>query len=89
MQIQSDIVYDARSGELIGFVGNKEELSPDEDEALATHVLVFYVVGVNVDLSMSVGFFPTKGMSASDLYPKLWQAIGLLELVCGLKVRFP
>lgn len=81
MLIKADLVFDPRSGELVGFV------NPDDNrEELATHVLVFYIVGLNSKLSVSLGFFPTKAASADQLYPKLWQAIGLLELVCGLKV---
>lgn len=86
MKIQSDLVFDPVSGELIGFLDNPPKGRPTGDEELATQVLVFYVVGLNNSISQSVGFFPTKGTSANDLYPKLWQAIGLLEHMCGLKV---
>ena len=88
MSVKSGLVYDQRSGELVGFVhqSGKTNLPTPEDE-LATHVLVFYVVGVNSSLAMSLGFFPTKGVTASTLYLLLWKAIGLLETVCDLKVN--
>lgn len=78
MTVKSDLVLDQRSNEVVGFVDGKEEL--------ATHALVFYVVGVNSNLKTSLGFFPTQNATAADLYPLFWKAIGLLEKVCHLKV---
>lgn len=53
---------------------------------LATHVLVFYVVGVNSTLKVSMGFFATRTATADKIYPQFWEAVGLLEQTCGLKV---
>lgn len=87
MQIQADLIYDQRTENLVGFVLNQESDCFDEEDAdLATHVLVFYVVGINSKLSMSLGFFPTKNAHASFIYPKFWKAVEMLELRCGLKV---
>lgn len=85
MKIRADLVYDARSGEMVGFL-NRENSGKQADEELATHVLCFYIVGLNSKLSMCVGFFPTHNANAGDVYSKLWNAIALLEKVCGLKV---
>jgi hypothetical protein len=76
--IKSDLVFDQRSNELVGFVEGKEDL--------ATHALVFYVIGITTNLKTSLGFFPTRNATAGDLYPLFWRAIGLLENKCGLKV---
>ena len=84
MTIKHDLVYDRRSGEIVGFI-NPEQWEGKGDN-LATHVLVFMVVGVNTSLKMSLGFFSTRTVTADALYPLLWQAVGYLEHSCGLKV---
>ena len=86
MTIQSDLVFDPVSEEIVGFLERTEASEKLEEQELATLVLVFYVYGLNFDLSMSMGFFPTKGANADSLYSKLWGAIGWLEMFCGLKV---
>ena len=84
MTIQSDLVYDRRSGEVVGFINkNRWDMGADN---LATHVLVFMVVGVNTHLKMSLGFFGTRTATAGDLVPLMWEAIGYLETYCNLKV---
>lgn len=87
MQIRADLVFDAKTGELVGFINKPSSEKASERDELATHVLVFYVVGINSKLSMSLGFFPTKCASSASLYTRFWQAVGFLELKCGLKVR--
>lgn len=83
MTIKADLVFDTSSGDMVGYVNNSDGTNCAE---LANHVLVFYVVGINSTLSMSMGYFPTKSATAADLFPLLWEAVGLLETVCGLKV---
>ena len=53
---------------------------------MATHVLVFMIVGINSHLKMSIGHIATKGATADELFPLLWTAIAYLEVVCKLKV---
>ena len=53
---------------------------------LATHVLVFYVAGVNSMLKISMGFFATRTATADEIYPLFWQAVGFLKQTCSLKV---
>jgi hypothetical protein len=87
MSIKTGLVYDERSGELVGFLHNKDsDALPTPEDELATHVLVFYVVGLNSNLGMSLGFFPTKGVNSNALYFHMWNIIGWLEGLCGLKV---
>jgi hypothetical protein len=87
MSIKADLVFDQRDGGLVGFVNSNGSAIPD-DAQLASHVLVFYVAGINNDLNMSMGFFPTKNVTADDMYHKMWNAIFYLEVICGLKVLF-
>lgn len=81
MAIKSDLVFDQRSGQMVGFITGS-----DGTAELASHALVFYVVGVNTSLSTSLGFFGTHTATADAIYPLFWKAIGLLERVCNLKV---
>ncbi|PVD20611.1 hypothetical protein C0Q70_18768 [Pomacea canaliculata] len=86
MSIKADLVIDKRSGKLVGFV-NKDMWQFDfiyMPHKLATQALVFYVVGINSHLNMSIGFFGTWSTTADVLYPLFWQAVGVIE-GCGLK----
>ena len=58
----------------------------DMTERIATHVLVFMVVGINSHIKMSIGHIAAKNATADELYPLLWTAIAYLEMVCKLKV---
>lgn len=53
---------------------------------IATHVLVFMVVGINSHIKMSIGHFPTRTSTADELYPLFWSAVAYLEMTCELKV---
>ena len=83
MSIKEDLVFDRRSGEVVGFI-NPTNWMPD-GQTLATHVLVFMAVGVNTSLKTTIGYMATRTCTADALYPLLWKAIGHLE-ICGLKV---
>ncbi|XP_062585102.1 uncharacterized protein LOC134246755 [Saccostrea cucullata] len=87
MKVKADLVYDKRSGQIIGFT-NPETWTFNEDEVskIATHVLVFMVVGINSHIKMSIGHFPTRTSTADELYPLFWRAVAYLEITCGLKV---
>jgi hypothetical protein len=86
MQLRAGLVFDKRSEKLVGFLNGDGNHLPAEGDELASHVLVFYVVGINSSLSMSVAYFPTKGAPASMLAVNMWKAISWLETVCHLKV---
>ena len=49
---------------------------------IATHVLVFMIVGINTHLKMSLGYFPTKSATAEKIYPIFWRAVAILEMLC-------
>ena len=86
MAIKSDLVFDRRSGEILGFVNVDTWSFDDFDKNLANHVLVFYIVGVTTSLKMSLGFFATRTATADEMFPLFWQAVGYLETRCKLKV---
>lgn len=86
MSVRQDLVYDKRSGELVGFVNiNSWDFDHIQPERLATHVLVFYAVGINSTLKQSIGYFGTRSATADNLYPLFWAAVRVLEK-CGFKV---
>ena len=80
MTIRSELIFD-----LVGFVNKDKWTFDTETENLATHALVFFVVGLNSSLKMSLGYFGTTGATSDELMPLLWTAIGCLE-ECGFKV---
>lgn len=90
ISIKSDLVYDKRSGELVGFIdpANWSKSSAKESN-LANHALVFMVVGITTNIKMSIGYFPTRTATSDELFPLLWRAVGLLECVSDLKVSSP
>ena len=57
-------VYNKRSGDRCGFVYN-------DGSSLATHVLVFMVVGLTKksEVKYLLGYFGIKTITAADLYP--------------------
>lgn len=87
ISIKSGLVYDSRSGELVGFVNSSQRMETSaKAEHLATHALVFMVVGVTSNIKMAICYFPTRTATADEIFPLLWKAVGLLECVCNLKV---
>lgn len=88
ISIKSDLVYDRVTGELVGFLDSDSwNEKTARDGHLATHALVFMVVGITSNIKMSVGYFPTRTATADEIFPLLWRAIGLIECVSNLKVR--
>ena len=87
MKIQSKLVFDKRSNELIGFVDlgdehvNEALASGDE---LATHALVFLIRGVATDLKYTLGYFLTKDVTSYQIMSLFWKAVCVLEVACNL-----
>ncbi|XP_028394454.1 uncharacterized protein LOC114518646 [Dendronephthya gigantea] len=89
MKIQSKLVFDKRSNELIGFVDLGEEQVNDafcSTDELATHALVFLVRGVATDLKFTLAYFLTKDVTSYQLMSLFWKAVCVLELGCNLWV---
>ena len=85
MKIQSKLVFDKHSNELIGFVDlGKEELNVSSGSSdLATHALVFSVRGAASDLKYAIGYFRTKDVTSCQIVPLFWNVVSVLELVCN------
>ena len=94
VSIKDDLVYDSTTGELIGFINlgdNVDEfidsfMKGELSSCVATHALVFMIVGLASDLKQTIGYFGTRGATADILYPLIWKAIGYLEVYVRLKV---
>jgi hypothetical protein len=70
MKIQSKLVFDKQTNELIGFVDlGKEKLNEalTSTNELATHALAFLVRGVATDLKYTLAYFLTKDVTSYQL----------------------
>ncbi|KAK3924128.1 DNA transposase [Frankliniella fusca] len=96
MHVRSDIVIDKKTGDIIGYAHLRKvekDLADMEAEisssnfspSLAKTVLVFLVQGVSNPLLGVVGIYPSKDLSSSQLFSRVWDVIYTMES-CGLKV---
>ncbi len=88
MKIQSKLVFDKHSNELVGFVDlGEEELNLSSGSSdLATNALVFFVRGAASDLKYALGYFLTKDVTSYQIMALFWKAVSVLELECNLWV---
>jgi hypothetical protein len=89
MKIQSKLVFNKFTNELIGFVDlGEEELNTTSfgGHELATHALVFFVRGAATDLKYVLAYFLTKDVTSYQIMPLFWKSVSVLELVCNLWV---
>ncbi len=92
MKIRSDLVFNKHTCELVGFV-NVGEINAhidkiaegDDNQSIASHMLLFMVRGMCSKLEFPYAHFATKGVSADLLFPLVWDAVYRLEL-CGFNV---
>ena len=90
MKVQEDLVWDKHTGDLIGYIdlGDKElncaTLKNSED--IASHILVFLVRSVVNPIKFAFANFATKNVTSLQLFPLFWNAVGILEDSCELKV---
>ena len=85
LSITHDLVFGKRSGALAGFVNRDTWSFEGGGERLATQALAFFIVGINSNIKMSLGFFGTRSANADELCPLFRQAVAVVEET-GLKV---
>ena len=90
MKIQSNLVFDKVSGELIGFVGLGDPMTnfatlTDEDQ-IATHALAFLVRGLCTDLKHIIAYFFTGNVTSFQIMPVFWRTVAVLEVSLNLHV---
>lgn len=88
VQLNADIVFDECGESVIGLIDKEKWTFTEDDIAdkVATHVLTFFIVGINSDIKSSVAYFATKGATAEEIYLKFWKTVAFLETQCKLKV---
>ena len=90
MKIQSNLVFDKYSGDLIGFVDLGDPMTnfanlAEEDE-MASHALAFLVRGLCTDLKHVIAYFFTGNVTSFQLMPIFWNVVSVLELALNLWV---
>ena len=95
MKIKSGLVFSRATGKLIGFTEiddiNDELLEFErkfsgKERDLATHVLTFMARSIFSHFNFPVAYFCSKGFNNDQLFPCVWEAVGVLESI-GLNVR--
>jgi hypothetical protein len=89
MKIQSNLVFDKYSGDLIGFIDLGDPIinfACVEEETLATHALAFLVRGMCTDLKHIISYYLTGDLTSFQLMPLFWQVVSVLELSLQLYV---
>ena len=90
MKIQSDLVFDKNSGDLVGFMDLGDPMTNfaclDEKDAIATHALEFLVRGLCTDVKHIIAYFFTGNVTSYQLMPIFWKEVSTLELSLHLWV---
>ena len=90
MKIQQNLVYDKYSGDLVEYVDlgdpDLNYASFQNQDDLATPVLVFYVTGLTSKLKFELGYLATKGILSYQIICTFWRAVIILENICNLCV---
>ena len=90
VKIQENLVWDKHTGELIGYVdlgdADTNYATLDKVDELATHILVFMIRSIVNPFKFTLANFSTTGATSSQIFPIFWEAVGICELQCNLKV---
>ena len=90
MKIQSNLVFDKYSGDLIGFVDLGDDAtnyaSLGEEDVMATHALAFLVRGMCSDFKHVIAYYFTENVTSYQLMSIFWKVVGVLELSLKLPV---
>ena len=82
MKIQSNLVFDKHSGDLIGFVDPGDPMtnyaSLGDEDVIATHALAFLVRGMCSDLKHVIAYYFTENVTSYQLMSLFWKVIGVL-----------
>ena len=90
MKIQSDLVFDKNSGDLVGFMDLGDPMTNfaclDEKDTIATHAFAFLVRGLCTDVKHIIAYFFTGNVTSYQLMPIFWKVVSTLELSLDLWV---
>ena len=84
MKIQSNLVFDKYSGDLIGFVdlGDPETnyATLGNEDVMATHTLAFLLRGMCTDVKYVIAYYFTENETSYQVMSVSWKIVGVLEL---------
>ena len=86
MKIQSNLVFDKYSGDLIGFIDLGDPMTNFEEDTLANHALAFLVRGMCTDLKRVVAYLFKGNVTSFQLMPIFRKVVSTLELSLKLMV---
>ena len=90
IKIQSDLVFDKNSGDLVGFMNLGDPMTNfaclDDKDMIATHALAFLVRGLCTDVKHIIAYFFTGNVTSYQLMPIFWKVVSTLELSLHLWV---
>ena len=89
MKIQSNLVFDKVSGDLVGFVDLGDPMTNDayaEEDSVATYALAFLVRGLCTDMKHIVSYYFTRDVTSFQIMAIFWKAVAVLELSLNLWV---
>lgn len=90
MKIQSNLVFDKHSGELIGFIDLGDPMTNyatiQDEDMVASHALAFLVCGLCTDLKHIIGYYFTGNVTSYQLMPMFWKIVSVLEISVNLWV---
>ena len=89
MTIQSNLVFDKVSGDLVGFINLGDPMTNFADlqeDPIATHALAFLVRGLCPDLKHIIAYFFTGNVTSFQLMPLFWRTVAVLEEPLNLYV---
>ena len=90
MKIQSDLVFDKNSGDLVRFMDLGDPMINlaclDEKDTMATRALAFLVRGLRTDVKHIIAYFFTGNVTSYQLMPIFWKVVSTLELSLDLWV---
>ena len=84
------MVFDKRSGELIGYIDlgdiDVDFATLENEDNLAPHALSFFICGLATDVKLNLTYFTIDGLAATQLFPLFWERVGFLDLEFNLWV---
>ena len=91
MKIQSDLVFDKNSGDLVGFMDLGDPMTnfaclDAEKDNIAIHAFAFPVRGLCTDVKHIIAYFFTGNFISYQLMPIFWKVVSTLELSLDLWV---
>ena len=90
MKIQSNLIFDKYSGDLIGFIDLGDPMTNfanlQEEDSMASHALAFLVRGLCTDVKHVIAYFFTGNVASFQLMSIFWKVVSTLELSLNLWV---